>query len=292
MHRKQLIALLLLLGFACLMNTPRAAAQGAVDTTFVKATRSSLNHFSQAVDSLPAFHPVLGTRPPVAVSHQNQLYIFDTDSASTAYHFIRTVPPPFQLPEAIRASFPLASYGNRTTSIVTADIFNTRAGYATLLHEFVHCYQANTVESDLKNPLTVYQQAMKEKHYTWELDYDFPYSDSMFVALYSRWVQALAAGDVEAQRTSRRRLRAQLSKASYEYLVWEEWKEGFARYIENLARKQWGLPSHPAEPAAPYNRVSLYASGSLYIQSLIRTEPTLANHLDQLFARMYHYGED
>lgn len=39
-------------------------------------------------------------------------------------------------------------------------------------------------------------------------------------------------------------IKKELDLGAYEYMVWQEWKEGFARVIENRIRDRLGLPQN------------------------------------------------
>lgn len=47
-------------------------------------------------------------------------------------------------------------------------------------------------------------------------------------------------------------------------MIWEEWKEVFARYIENLIRDRIGINIDTNKLQAPFNRVCFYEIGSKY----------------------------
>lgn len=106
--------------------------------------------------------------------------------------------------KGIRASFPLSSNGNRPTCVVSLDVFDSREGYATMFHEFVHCSQALTCENSLKQGLHVARAAMEAKDYSWEINHRFVYRDSTFAEAYTRFLQALEGGNSGALQQSGR----------------------------------------------------------------------------------------
>ncbi|MEW6049180.1 MAG: hypothetical protein AB1609_22375, partial [Bacillota bacterium] len=61
------------------------------------------------------------------------------------------------------------------------------------------------------------------------------------------------------------RVLAALAHPDREYMIWQEWKEGYARLVENRLRRLWNLPENHAGGVPPFSRVSFYESGSLYI---------------------------
>ena len=109
--------------------------------------------------------------------------------------------------QGIRASFPLSTYGNVPTCVVSPEVFDTREGYATIFHEFVHCAQALSCENSLKQTLHVARAAFAAKDYSWEINRQFPYGDSGFVGAYSRFLGSLRAGDARGIRNSAREMK-------------------------------------------------------------------------------------
>ncbi len=161
-------------------------------------------------------------------------------------------------------------------------------GMVFILHEFVHCYQYNTFEFELKNKLKINKYYMEKKKYDWEISHPFPYSDEVIKNLYFDFIEAALSGRHHMIPILRRRLKEILSEIDYEYMVWEEWKEGFARYIENLIREKLGLKTHPYTSRTTFNRVTFYTGGELLIKYLVGVDNTLENDLAKLFERMYN----
>ncbi|HKJ68258.1 MAG TPA: hypothetical protein VKA68_09915 [bacterium] len=284
------ITTLLALGLLCVSVPGHPAGQSTKDTTFIAGIDSALQEFEAQARSVTAIHPILSTRPPIAFAHQDRLYLFDHDSSHQSYRFVRTVPPPFPLPEGICASFPLSAYDNRPTSIVTPDILDSQSGYATLLHEFVHCEQARTVKQTLKSGLKVYKDARANQQYSWELNHPSPYDDSQFVRDYTDLLTALRKKDAHQIRRIRNRLYEHLDRVDYEYMLWQEWKEGFARYLENKVRRAWDLDGHTGKTGPPFTRVTVYTGGVRFIEFLTGQDPSLETAPERLFHTMHDYG--
>jgi len=176
-------------------------------------------------------HPYLMHLHPIAVVEGDALFIFDIDSLQQEYRFQRKERIPFPMAKGIRASFPLASYGGKPTCVVSREVFDSMKGYATIFHEFIHCTQYLTCENRLKQKLQITQAADRTKNYSWEINHPFPYQDSAFVKDYSSHLQALANHDSGTVLQMRRDLKQRLPQIDYEYMVWVEWKEGFARFV-------------------------------------------------------------
>jgi hypothetical protein len=88
-------------------------------------------------------------------------------------------------------------------------------------------------------------------------------------------------------QASRRRLRETLDPDDWEYMVWQEWKEGLARYIENRIRDRLKLQGNPGGQEPPFERVTFYEGGSRLIAALGRREPGLLQDIEALFHRLY-----
>jgi hypothetical protein len=171
--------------------------------------------------------------------------------------------------------------------VVTRDVFDALEGYVTIFHEFVHCMQWETCEPRLRQTLGIARQAQAENDVMWELHYPFPYADPQFAAAYGALLEASQEGDVvDAMWASRRRLRAALAPGDWEYMVWQEWKEGLARYLENRIRDRLGLLANHGGGAPPYDRVTFYEGGARLIAALGQDEPGLLHDLEALFYRL------
>lgn len=228
---------------------------------------------SQVMD----IHPFLEQVWPVAVVESDHFLIYDLDASGERYVLSCRAPTPMPVPKGVRAAFPLECYGGRAACVVSGDVFDTLDGYVTIWHEFVHCQQWETCEPRLREGLEIARRARAENNPMWEIDHPFPY------AAFLQAAAAGAAGDILACRT---RLREGLASVDLEYMVWQEWKEGLARYIENRIRSRLGLEEHHGGQEAPFSRVSFYEGGARLIAFLGRSEPVLLWDIEALFARM------
>ena len=230
--------------------------------------------------------PALEGLYPVAVLEGDSLYIFDVDPTGTAYRFQRKTPVPFPMTKGIRASFPLSSYDNKPTCVVSREVFDTKEGLATIFHEFVHCFQAHTCENDLKLGLHVARAAMEAHDYSWEINRRFPYGDSTFARAYAGFIVSLGEGNPGKVQRSVNALRGILAPDDYEYMVWVEWKEGFARTIENRIRLRYALEPNTAGREQPYDRVAFYYGGEKYITYIAARSGNGMPEIRGLFAEM------
>ncbi len=203
------------------------------DSAVIATVESSLQKLTQMHEEIRDIHSFLSRLHPIAVVEGGSLFIFDADSLGQVYKFQKKEPVPFPMDKGIRASFPLASFGGRPTCVVSREVFDSTKGYATIFHEFIHCTQYLTCENQLKQGLQITQAAASAKNYSWEINHPFPYGDAGFVREYTNQLRALAEHDSGTAVQIRRDLKRRLPQIDYEYMVWVEWKEGLARFIEN-----------------------------------------------------------
>ena len=232
------------------------------------------------------FNPALDQLYPIAVVVGDEFRIYDHVADSVGYQFIKTAPTPMPIPVGVRAAFQLSDYGGRIACVVTPEVFDTPAGYVTILHEFVHCYQYETCEQDLKGKLDVAQLAMEKGDFMWEIEHSFPYQERTFIRAYQAFLEAVSGGDEGEILKVREALRSYLGLHDYEYMLWQEWKEGFARWVENCLRQQLGIPENQGGLILPFSRVTFYAGGAAYIDWLYEKTPSLVEDLQRLFEQI------
>ena len=242
-----------------------------------------VDRVSELHKTLADVNPALARVHPIAVVEDDHFTIFDLDPTDGQWAFVKRAPTPMPVPQGVRAAFPLECYDGRTACVVTSDVFDTLAGYVTLFHEFVHCHQAETCETALKETLRIAQAASDPM---WEITYPFPYNDPCFFEDYRRFFGALAAHDPASVWACRSALKQHLASDDFEYLVWQEWKEGFARFIENRIRAELGLGGNHGGQAPPYRRVSFYEGGAQFIEFLEAQAPEISHDLEALFTLM------
>ncbi len=74
-----------------------------------------------------------------------------------------------------------------------------------------------------------------------------------------------------------------LSPGEWDYLTWQEWKEGLARYLENRMREVVGLPENKGGENPPSTRVTFYRGGDKLIRFLERRRPGIVSDMEQLY---------
>ena len=230
-------------------------------------------------------HPLLNKVFPITIVEDDNFLIYDVSSETGKYTFIKKEKAPMPLPNKLRAAFPLESYNNRIACVTTGDVFEEEDAYVTIFHEFVHCHQYETVELKLKMQLNVFQKAESENNFQWEINYPFSYLNLEFIDLYQKF---LKEKKLEKIRIIRKKLKSMLKVEDYEYMVWQEWKEGFARFIENKIRIRLGLPENKKGGIQPFNRVTFYIGGSHFIEVLEQQKPDFIIDIEGLFNRVFN----
>jgi hypothetical protein len=252
---------------------------------------SKLQRVSELQQTLADIHPVLSRVHPIAVVENNLFHIFDIENRDVGrWAFVKRAPTPMPVPRGVRAAFPLACYDSKSACVVTEEVFDSLEGYVTLFHEFVHCYQSETCESTLKKRLRIAQNAEAAGDPMWEITYPFPYDDPSFVEAYGQFLGASAERDSNRVNRSRSALQKALDPEDVEYMVWQEWKEGFARFIENQIRSKLDLEGNHGGERPPYTRVSFYEGGARYIGFLATQRRCITSDLEVLFTSMAREG--
>ena len=260
-------------------------AQTSLETV-ARRYGQSLNKIFEYQAKVADLHPALASVYPVAIVENGQISVFDPDPDSQGFQPVNAFPDTMNIPVGIRAAMPLNFWNNRMACVVSGEVFDSPTGYALILHEYVHCYQWETCELRLKEGMSIYQQAMKKKDYMWELQHPFPYGDSNISGLYAEWMAAMAKNQPGAVDRTRIQLRKMLPPADWEYMTWQEWKEGLARWLENKIRLRLGLPENQNGCRPPFTRVTFYCGGARFIDQLERATPGLVGNIESLYIRI------
>lgn len=232
-----------------------------------KKFSAGLNRLAEMHEKVRDLFKALNRLQPIAIAENDSFYIFDIDS-SFAYKFIKKIPCTFSIPKGIRAAMPLEGYYFKSVCVVTPDALESTEEAVIIFHEFVHCYQFQTIEMKLKKDMEINNEEMKKNNYMWEINYNFPYENEKFVLHYTEFLNALEHRDKNEIKASRESLKNILTGKEYEYMVWEEWKEGYARYAENHMRSLFGFGINNFGMEKPYSRITFYCGGSKYIEYL------------------------
>lgn len=226
-------------------------------------------------------HPLLEEQFPIVVVENKQLNIFEYEKGR--YYLSHVEPDTMNIPVGVRAAFPLECVRNQAVVVVTGEVFDTINEQIVIFHEFVHCYQYHTCEMQLRETFELAKRSVNTENYSWELDYVFPYSDNQYIENTRLLFESIDKRDNKLIDLNRRKLKECLSFEQVEYMVWQEWKEGFARYIENQIKVSLGLPANHGGRDDPYRRVTFYEMGSQLISLIVKNSPDSLYHIDELY---------
>jgi hypothetical protein len=246
-----------------------------------------LRHVLELYRDVAPLHALLSRIYPIAIVQNGQFLVYETDSSLEQFIQTNQAPIPMPVPEHVRAAFPLDCLDGRPACAITADAFDSLDGYAAVFHEFVHCYQSETCEARLKERLRIARDAACRGDCMWELNYSFGYTEPAFSHAYRSFLDALLIGDHEIVWQCRRDLTTVLADDRYEYMVWQEFKEGCARYIENLFRRKVELAPNHHGSQEPFDRVVFYEGGAGFVTFLETEEPGISVQMERLFDRMF-----
>lgn len=258
-------------------------AQNVTNNSIVEKYLPKLDRIFKLHEIIKQMHPTLEHVYPIAIAEEGQYHIFEP-TANNTYRFVKQTAATSTVPKGIKAAYPLQENDNKMTCVVTGEVFDSMDGYAVIFHEFVHCAQFAVVELKLKGNLLIYKMAMEKKDWMWELNYPFPYSKKEFAESYTTLLSTMNGNDLDAVKEARKMLRQRLSKEEYSYMTWVEWKEGFARWVENKVRNKFKIKENHAGRVEPFNRTTFYEGGSQLIELIFKSNPQTVLDLEKLYA--------
>ncbi len=222
-------------------------------------------------------HSLFNYQYPIGIGVSDKLHIFLQQSG--AYQYKATVTLPMEIREGTKAAFSIDDLED-CCCIITPSCLKESNFYATILHEFVHCYQDKTCEQDLKSKLKIHQRAFNSQDYMWEINHAFPYTNLDYVKL----IQNITRFDYHEILESLSNLKSTLEVYHYEYMIWQIWKEGFARFIENKILRMNSIAENDggSELESP-NRTSLYFIGDQIWRQMELWDMNLIEDIEKAF---------
>jgi hypothetical protein len=138
----------------------------------------------------------------------------------------------------------------------------------------------------LDDNVFIEKQEMEKNYYSWEINFLFPYNSEYFINKTMELSDSFINSGYENVVNYHRDIKTYLQEIEYEYMIWQEWKEGFARYVENLIRKELELQLNTNVLKQPFDRVHFYEIGNKYIEILVRNDKDLNVNIVKLFNKM------
>jgi hypothetical protein len=253
---------------------------------FVENQISFMDEIIKLHKDIRDVHVSLKDLYPIAVVNNGYFFIFDINEIGTKYEFKQKAPSDMSDEIDWLASFTLEFYGMKPSAVIGKNILENSGNYPSIFHEFVHCFQWNNGEQNIRQGLTIQKQEMEKNNYSWELNYPFPYGDNYFIEKTIALNVFFAKDNYGSIVNFHKDMKTYLGETEFEYMIWQEWKEGFARYIENLVRTKLEVEQVTKVLVPPFDRTHFYMIGSKYIAMIINRENALSNDIEQLFYKI------
>jgi hypothetical protein len=189
---------------------------------------------------------------PVAVVENNVYFIFDIDPSGEKYEFKMEYPSGMEFPvsENIFGAYPMLEYGNeKIAAVISEKAFESIEDRIFIFHEFVHCFQWNEAGvGGLRQTLAIAREAWEKRDFMWEINHPFPYESEYFINKTKELDNGYDIGKYHKE------MKAELNEKDFEYMMWQEFVEGYARYIENLIRERLGVNKNNTLLVPPFER--------------------------------------
>jgi len=285
--KKQKLLLYSLISILTLILLTSCATKGT--NMKISKWETELKQITQMQQSAREVHPLFNKLYPIALVEGEEVYIFKVEGGEYTFQVKKKSSRPY--PNQIRAAFPMQENEFKMTCVVSPDALNKQSERILIFHEFVHCYQMESCEMELKENLSIYTKAMAEKDYMWEINYSFPYDDMEIRNLYKKTATLFEQGKIELAKIARADLMNLLTDEEKQYMVWQEWKEGFARFIENELRMYFRSENNDYGWDQDFSRITFYAGGERMIRALVSQNIELQSDLKVLYDEMVGFGE-
>lgn len=258
------------------------------DKTVIEEKINSLTStiFAHAEMILPQFAQI---RSPIAIAENDNLALFEWNAEIREYKSTKVIETPFPISSDMLAAFPLSSNDYKITVVLGSAALGMPDIVAFMFHEMVHCMQWEIGEPKLHSYLPALEGYQKLNRGNWELTYPFPYVDQKIADIFSTYINLNSLATDQDLIKMRRLIKSKISASDWDYLIWLEWKEGLARYSENKLRGMLNLPPNLRGVSTPFSRVSFYASGSHFIERMIKFNPELKSNSIRLFEEMQSF---
>lgn len=255
---------------------------------FIAKQLSSLSKIFELHKKIKDIDESLTKLYPITIVKDEAFFVFDLDTSGEKYELKLEYPTPMKISNGILAAFALDFYNMKPSAIVSEEIFERLEGYVFIFHEFVHCFQWQECENEIRGSLEIEKKLKEEYNYMWEINHSFPYDNPVFIDKTIELVNYFNTKDYDSVLDYHKQMREYLSNIDFEYMIWQEWKEGFARYLENIIRVKLGIKINKNELQPPFDRVCFYEIGSRYIELLVNINTGLKNNIKDLYYKMFN----
>lgn len=252
-----------------------------------KSIEKQLAAVSQMQNIANSIHPAWSQLYPICIVDSNQYTVYRQNKEGK-WKETKKGTLQMTVPKGVQAAFPLHFLNNEIACVVGKESFITQKDLVVIFHEFVHCYQFNTCESKIKSGMAIARKAAEENNAMWELNYAFPYNNEIVSKDYLAMIDAAERKDVKATIDLREEIKEQLTPEQWEYLVWQEFKEGSARWLQNELNQKLGLEQVHSARKQPIDRVLFYEGGEKVIRLLVSDDPSLRDDFPAIWESLYN----
>ena len=92
----------------------------------------------------------------VAIVKNNVFFVFDYNRTKKVYELVyEKHVPGMKIPDKVLASFPLDFYNMKPAAVISEDALTSLEKQIFVFHEFVHCFQYENGEMNLKEDLNI-----------------------------------------------------------------------------------------------------------------------------------------
>jgi hypothetical protein len=211
------------------------------DNVFIEKQMVLTDNIIKMHDNVKNIHVSLEKLYTITVINDGYFFVFDINETGNKYEFKLKAKTPMPISGDILAAFSLDFYHMKPSAVISKNILENQNNNIFIFHEFVHCFQMENGEFDIRKELLIEKQEMAKNNYSWEINFPFPYNNEYFINKTMELSGYFINNSYENVVNYHRDMKAYLREVEFEYMIWQEWKEGFARYVENLIRKELGL---------------------------------------------------
>jgi len=288
MKKAYVLLFIVIILFSCTKNNKNNDFRNLSmeEKTFIQSQINFMDKIIEMYNEIKYIHISLEELYPITIIHNNNFFVFDLDDNGNKYELkLKMELPEFMSGDFsyLLAAFPLDFYEMKASVVISNNILENPDNHIAIFHEFVHCFQWHNGELDIRRELLVEKQECEKNNFNWELDYPFPYNSEYFI---NKTIELSNSITYENMLQYHMDMKKYLQETEFEYMIWQEWKEGFARYVENLIRIKLEMEINTNELNPPFNRVHFYEIGSKYIKLFVNNENELGNNIKELFYRM------
>ena len=256
------------------------------DETFIERQITLMGDILKIHDTVKNVHVSLGELYPITVINDGYYFVFDISKTSGKYVFKSKVKTSISVSNDILMAFNLDFYDMKPSVVISKNILENQENYLSIFREFIHCFLLKNGAIEIRNELSIQKQEMAKRNYNWEINFPFPYNSEYFISKTMDLFDKFINNNYDHIEIYRNSMKTYLLKMDYEYMIWQIWKGGFIRYVENLIKRKLGLQLNTNILKLPFDREHFYEIGNKYIEMLIKKEE-LDDDIVKVFYKMF-----